>query len=127
MKVIWDVLISTIPPESRVVVWRVLVTVIVLGHIAWACNLLPGVSGFALSEDLIRFTNAVNEQTTQIEGKVDRILELQIVAEIERILRYKCMSPNDPTLDSTLNRLESDYRKLTGIPYMRPNCSFLVG
>lgn len=68
--------------------------------------------------------------TTQVEDnrqKLNRLLELQIADQIDKLLRWKCMNPGDTTFDAQLRDLERDYREVSGQVYQRPDCAFLIG
>lgn len=73
-----------------------------------------------------RLTQATT-QVTQNTDKLNRILELQIAQQIEKLLRWRCMNQGNFTFDDQLRELERDYREISGNTYPRPNCDFLTG
>lgn len=89
-------------------------------------NLTGSSYGIATKQYVTDQVDAVAQQAEDNAGKLDRILELNIIAEIEKILRFKCMRPGDPSRDQTLRELEIDYRELTGQQYQRPSCDYLT-
>lgn len=113
-----------IPPDDPKMLgrWRLAIsgTLLVIAgllafHISWACGWLPGLPGFAMASEM-----------AQVDKKVDRLYQSDLVDRIEKILRFKCNSGSQE-LDSTLRDLEAEYRDEVGQQYQRPSCEYLRG
>lgn len=115
-KALFDFTASIVPPEHRTTVWRVLITLIIAGHVAWACGWVPGVSGFAMADEVSDVKEDV--KTIQID-----LVDAQI---FEQRLR-QCQSTDQARQvhAQRLQRLLRRYQELTGRNYQLPSCSDL--
>lgn len=73
-----DLVASDLSPAMKTVLWRVLITILVGVHVAWACGWLPGISGFAMADDLKQMNRDISrlEQTIAcnlIETEINRL------------------------------------------------------
>ena len=57
--------------------------------------------------------------------RLDQLLAGQKAQQIEKILRYRCMTGSSD-MDDTLRDLEAEYFRLAGQRYQRPSCEFLL-
>jgi hypothetical protein len=77
-KALFDLAIGTIPAEHRTSVWRMFLTLIVGGHILWACGMIPGLDGFARAAEAQENRDAIAriEQSVScnaIEAEIKRL------------------------------------------------------
>lgn len=109
------------PGVPQLVRWRLAMfafCVFVTFHIAWACGLLPGFSGFA-----------AEAQVKAVEDKVDTILKLQIEARLRDLKSEKCRAASEPLkrlLQAEIDNLQHQHKKLDGLVYVLPNCAVIV-
>lgn len=69
----------------------------------------------------------VVQQKAEDNGRnIDKILELNLVRELEKLYRFKCMNPGSSTVDGAIAQYESEYRTITGNPYVARSCDFLM-
>jgi len=110
--------------KSPTIAWRLLVTVVIGVHIAWACSLLPGIAGFAMAEEV----DDVKGRLTEIEKKQDIALRIALAEEICRLYTLRAANENNQalwrTLNATFNDRQEDYRAVNdGQPYNIGECS----
>lgn len=86
----------------------------------------PGEIGIATKGYVDMRVSQISQDVDRNRSKLDTILELNLAAEIDKLLRFKCMAPGDTSRDDTLRRYEREYRELTGVAYERPDCAYLV-
>lgn len=99
--------------KSPTVAWRLLVTVIVGVHIAWACSLLPGVRGFALAGEVDNKVTQLDSRLAAIETKQNIALRIALADEICRLYTLRAANVANPplwqTLNATFNARQQDY------------------
>lgn len=104
--------------EAVGAVWRVLITLLLLVHIAFACGWLAafGLPGFALAADF----RALGDDVRTVQADV-------IDAQIFETRMRHCEATGDTrtALLQRLNRLLLRYQELTGRPYPLPRCEDL--
>jgi hypothetical protein len=94
--------------------WRLtisLVCVMFLFHIAWACGLVPTLSGFALAAE-----------QTQMKSDITSIKLQLIEREILDLRVAQCSNPSKRFFTSRINDLRTNWQKETGVPYILPDC-----
>lgn len=86
-------------------------------HIAWACGLLPWVSGFAAASDMARLEiRAKNIEVRIISADIYEARKEQCSAIAENETASK------PGPLRRLNALVADYEAMTGLSYRMPDC-----
>ncbi len=58
----------------------------------------------------------------QIKGQLDGIEAMLIARDIREVMYWQCDNAGDRSRDNELERLQQDYRSLTGIRYPRVDC-----
>lgn len=114
--------------KSPTVAWRLIVTLIVGVHIAWACGWLPGIQGFALAAEVDDETTTIKSRLTAIETKQDIALRIALADEICRLYALRDQSVSQPTLwrtlNDTFNDRQEDYAAInSGREYDVSQCS----
>lgn len=97
--------------------WRLMMAisvVVLMGHMAWACGLIPNMDGFALAGEVKQSQKAVS----RIEVK---LLEMDILDTIKQ----KCTAEDKRFLASKLRDLRVQWLELTGRQYDEPQCDEL--
>jgi hypothetical protein len=112
----------------RPAAWRVIILLILFGHIAWACNWLPGVQGFALASEVDKQIKQLDSRLGMIETKQDIALRIALADEICRLYALRAESTTNPslwrTLNETFNSRQEDYRAVNdGSEYVIAQCS----
>tara|TARA_R110000868_G_scaffold24342_4_gene96286 strand:+ start:650 stop:940 length:291 start_codon:yes stop_codon:yes gene_type:complete len=86
-------------------------------HVAWACGILPWVSGFANAADVAR-----------LDARAKRIEVRLISADLYEARKEQCLaihSADTAAKPGPLRRRDSliaDYESLTGLEYRLPDC-----
>ena len=114
--------------KSPTVAWRLLATVIICVHIAWACGWLPGIQGFALAENVEEENKTIRSRLTAIESKQDIALRIALADEICRLFTLRSANVANPplwrTLNDTFNARQEDYAQISeGRAYDVAQCS----
>lgn len=113
---------------SPVAAWRVVIIMVVGGHIAWACGWLPGLRGFALAGEVDAKVAQIDSRLGAIETKQDIALRIALADEICRLHALRDANVTNPplwrTLNDTFNARQEDYRAVNnGNEYAIAQCS----
>lgn len=103
----------------RLMVWAIQwFTLSFLGaHIAWACNWLPGVPGFALAADVVGIQSSLQNLTVDLLSK--NIFEM-------RIRQCRAVASGTQQIyTEQLQKLLDQYQSIAGKTYLLPACSEL--
>lgn len=68
----------------------------------------------------------VDSEIAGLKDSLDKILEINLVQELTKLYRWKCMNIGDITFDIQIAELERQYRELTGERYQRLDCKDLL-
>lgn len=113
---------------SPVAAWRIVIIIVVGGHIMWACGWLPGMPGFALAADVDGKVAQLDARLGTIETKQDIALRIALADEICRLYTLRAANVANPplwrTLNETFNARQEDYSAVNkGREYDVGQCS----
>lgn len=113
---------------SPVAAWRVVILLLIGGHISWACGWIPGIDGFALAGEVDDKIAQLDERLGQIESKQDIALRIALADEICRLYALRAENAANPplwrTLNDTFNARQVDYARVNeGRQYDVGQCS----
>ena len=117
-------LISSLASSDAAGMWRVFIALLLVGHIAWACGWLPGISGFAFANDVDALRSEFNEYL-----KVD--LEEKLFNMQERLCALRAGDKNVHVPDreyrfkERIRVLLNAYRDLISRSYVLDECARL--
>jgi hypothetical protein len=115
--------------KSPTAAWRIVVTLVVGGHIMWACGWVPGLAGFALAADVAEANKSLQGQLSQIQHSQRISLRIALAEEICRLreLRSKATEnvPLWQQLDKTFREQQENYKTVDdhGEEYDTSQCS----
>lgn len=114
-----DVADALIPPGiSKSLKWRLAVSLSIAGiivWIAWAMGLLFGLPGLAKADDV----RDVKKQLAEVRASL-------IAKDIDGVSTSLCMDRFDVNLLAYRDRLQQDYRTVTGHEHEPPPCAVLL-
>lgn len=114
-----DVAEALIPPGiSKSLRWRIAVSLSIAGiliWIAWAMGLLFGMPGLAKAGDVAD----VKSQLAEVRASL-------IAKDIDGVATSLCMDRYDANLLAYKERLQKDYKNVTGHEHESPPCSVLL-
>jgi len=117
-------LISSLASSDAAGMWRVFTALLLVGHIAWACGWLPGISGFAFANDVDALRDEFNDYL-----RVD--LDEKLFNMQERLCALRLDEPDNRFPDreyrfkERIRVLLTAYRELVGYSYTLDQCARL--
>lgn len=113
---------------SPVAAWRTVIVLVIGGHIAWACGVIPGVQGFAVAGEVDAKVAQLDARLGAIETKQDIALRIALADEICRLYALRAANTANPdlwrTLNETFNQRQENYRAVnSGADYDVGQCS----
>ena len=121
--------------KSPTSAWRAALLLLLGGHIAWSCGWIPGITGFALAQDLEDQEEQIEEQLARVEDQVERVeeklstvLRIALAQEVCRLfrLRNEATGALQSQLHNSMLEKQDEYVLATGTRYPVSECTQTV-